>query len=187
MQRAYGGDQDQQLMAALVHADPTANLHVSDVPYRFNSWALDHPNNVGLWVDEKDRLVAWAVLQTPFWTIDYALRADAPAHMHQHLLRWGDQRAQAVRGTASARPMWFINVFNDQHQRIADLAAAGWACQADVGDDSWSKVFMIRSLDMAPVAAPVPPRFTIRPLTGSSEVAAYVALHRAVFQSESMT
>ena len=38
-------------MAALVHADLTANLRVNDLPYRFSSWAFDHPRNVGLWID----------------------------------------------------------------------------------------------------------------------------------------
>ena len=186
-QRAYQGRQDQHRMTELVHTDPPANLHVCDLPYRLSSWAFDHPDNVGLWVDDGGQLVAWGVLQTPFWTVDYALRADAPAQLHQRVLTWADQRARAVRGTGSARPMWFINVFPDQQQRIHDLEATGWACQANVGDDSWSKVFMVRPLRRSSVDAPVPPGFTIRPLAGPSEVAAYVALHRAVFNSESMT
>ncbi len=174
-------------MMALVHTNVSANLRVSDLPYRLSSWACDDPDNVGMWVDEREQLVAWAVLQTPFWTIDYALRADAPAHLHQQVLQWADRRAHAARGTASARPMWFINVFSDQQQRIADLEAAGWACQADVGEYSWSKVFMVRSQDERIADAARPAGFTIRPLAGPSEVAAYVVLHRAVFQSESMT
>lgn len=186
-QRAYQGHHDHHLMMALAHTDPSANLHVTDLPYRLSSWAFDHAENIGLWVNEADQLVAWAVLQTPFWAIDYALRSDAPAQLHQHLLQWVDQRAQAVHGTASARPTWFINVFRDQHQRMADLEAAGWACQADVGDDSWSKVFMARSLASTLPQTAAPPGFTIRPLAGPSEVEAYVALHRAVFESESMT
>lgn len=186
-QRAYHGAQDQELMTAVVRTDPAANLHTSDLPYRFSSWAFDDPDNVGLWVDARGDLVAWSVLQTPFWTVDYALRADAPAPMHQQVLQWADHRARAARGTASARPMWFVNVFSDQHDRIADLHAAGWACQADVGEDSWSKVMMTQALETASARAPVPPTFTIRPLAGPSEVAAYVALHRAVFESESMT
>jgi ribosomal protein S18 acetylase RimI-like enzyme len=187
MQRAYRGNQDQHLMIALAHTDPTVNLHVSDLPYRLSSWAFDDLDNVGIWVDERDQLVAWAVLQTPFWAVDYVMRSDAPIQLHQHLLTWADHRAQAARGMASARPKWFINVFSDQQQRIADLEAAGWACQANVGDDSWSKVFMVRSLDSAPPDASIPTGFTIRPLGGPSEVAAYVALHRAIFESESMT
>ncbi len=180
IQRAYQGDQDQPLMMALVHTNVSANLRVSDLPYRLSSWACDDPDNVGMWVDEREQLVAWAVLQTPFWTIDYALRADAPAHLHQQVLQWADRRAHAARGTASARPMWFINVFSDQQQRIADLEAAGWACQADVGEYSWSKVFMVWSQDERIADAARPAGFTIRPLAGPSEVAAYVVLHRCL-------
>ncbi|HYN88295.1 MAG TPA: GNAT family N-acetyltransferase [Ardenticatenaceae bacterium] len=174
-------------MTALVHTDLAANLHVSDLPYRFSSWAFDHPDNVRLWVDETGQLVAWVVLQTPFWAVDYAVSPDAPPWLHRRLLAWADRRMQAARGTASARPMWFIYVFSDQQQRIDDLEAAGWACQANVGENSWSKVFMGRSLDSAPAELPIPAGFAIRPLAGPSEVAAYVALHRAVFESESMT
>ena len=46
---------------------------------------------------------------------------------------------------------------------------------------------MVRLLDTLAADAAVPSEFTIRPLAGPSEVAAYVALHRAVFESESMT
>lgn len=187
VQRAYRGEQDQSLMSALAHADASANLHVCDLPYRFSSWAFDDPNNVGLWVNEADQLVAWAVLQTPFWAVDYALRADAPPQVHQQVLAWAEERARAVRGTVYARPMWFVYPFSDQHQRIADLEAAGWACQADVGEDSWSKVFMVHPLDGALLEAQVPAGFAIRLLAGAAEAAAYVAVHRAAFGSESMT
>ncbi len=83
--------------------------------------------------------------------------------------------------------MWFINVFSDQQQRIGDLEAAGRACQANVGNNAWSKVFMVRSLDTLAADAAAPSGFTIRLLAGGREVTAYVALHRAVFESESMT
>ncbi len=56
-----------------------------------------------------------------------------------------------------------------------------------MGEDSWSKVLMRRPAQ-APVAEySLPEDFVIRPLAGESEVAAYVALHRATFESRSMT
>ena len=186
-QRRYEGVQDQPRMAALVHADLAANLRVCDLPYRLSSWAFDYADNVGLWVDDKGALVAWAVLQTPFWTIDCTLHPDAPSSVHQSILAWADQRAGEVRGTSCGRPMWFIMVFSDQQQRIADLEAEGWACQVNVAENPWSKVFMVRSVDINPAAPKLPTDFTIRPLAGPSEVAAYVTLHHAVFESESMT
>ena len=61
-QRPYQGDHDQALMADLVRAQPQANLHVVDLPYRLSSWAFDDPDNVCLWENERGEVLAWAVL-----------------------------------------------------------------------------------------------------------------------------
>ncbi|MCU0523164.1 MAG: hypothetical protein MUF84_21070 [Anaerolineae bacterium] len=158
-----------------------------DLPYRLGSWALDDPRNVGLWVDTKGHLLAWAVMQTPFCAIDYAFAPDTEPHLHRQLLAWADQRATEMLVSPDGNPCWFVNVFTDQPDRIHELDDAGFACQADVGEDSWSKVLLHRPAHL-PVADNVPPPgFAIRPLAGEAEVEAYVALHRAVFESNSMT
>jgi ribosomal protein S18 acetylase RimI-like enzyme len=160
---------------------------VVDLPYRLGSWALDDPRNVGLWVDTKGHLLAWAVMQTPFCAIDYAFAPDTEPHLHRQLLAWADQRATEMLVSPDGNPCWFVNVFTDQPDRIHELDDAGFACQADVGEDSWSKVLLHRPAHL-PVADNVPPPgFAIRPLAGEAEVEAYVALHRAVFESNSMT
>jgi len=61
---------ETERMIALARADASASFHVLDLPYRLASWALDEPRNAALWEDEHGHLVAWAVLQTPFWAID---------------------------------------------------------------------------------------------------------------------
>jgi hypothetical protein len=123
---------------------------VADLPYRLCSWAFDYPENVGLWVDAQGQLLAWAVMQTPFWTIDYACHPGAGRNLHQQILAWGDGRARQILDTPSGHPAWFVNVFADQAGRIRDLAQARFASQADVGEDSWSKVFMHRSVEVPP-------------------------------------
>ncbi len=186
-QRLYQGDHDKALMADLVRAQPQANLHGVDLPYRLSSWAFDDPDNVCLWENEWGEVLAWAVLQTPFWTIDYAYHPTAPTTLHRQILTWADLRAQRVRLSPYGRPMWFVNVFDWQQERQHDLEACGFASQADVGEDSWSKVFMGRPSQGSVADMPLPAGFTIRPLHGQTEVDAYVALHRAVFESDNMT
>lgn len=186
-QHPYTGTADQQRMAALTHVTAADNLHVVDLLYRLSSWAFDYPENISLWSDEQGQLVAWAVLQTPFWAIDYAYDPAVSANMHQRILSWADQTAQKLLDTASGRPIWFINVFADQHDRIRDLEQAGFASQANVGEDSWSKVLMLRPAQMRIEHPQLPAGFTLRPLAGAHEAAAYVELHRAVFASTSMT
>jgi mycothiol synthase len=186
-QRLFSGEPDVAAMLALARATAADNVHVVDLPYRLSSWALDDPHNVGLWVDADGRLLAWAVMQTPFWTIDHAYLPDAAPDLHRTILAWADERAHQLLGTRFGLPCWFASAFAGQEERIRDLEGAGFACQANVGQDSWSKVLLRRPAGM-PVADDAPPAgFSIRPLAGEAEVEAYVHLHRAVFESKNMT
>ena len=187
-QRTYSTEQDKYLMSALARQCAENNLHVVDLPYRFSSWAFDNPENISLWFDENQQLVAWAVLQSPFWTIDYVCHPEQESHLHPEILSWADQRAQATLNTPYARPAWFMMVFSGQEHRIRDLEKAGFKCQSDVGEDSWSKVLMRRS-SQTPVKEykPRSAGFTVRSLAGEKEVQKYVDLHQSVFESKNMT
>ena len=186
-QRTFDGPSaDWAHMKAVVEAQPSDHLHVVDLPYRFCSWAFDEPTNCSLWEDAGGRVVAWAVFQSPFWSIDYAIHPLAPPNTLHTILAWADQRAQAMQGTPFAHPTWFINGFTG-HADSQVLEEAGFHSQADVGEDSWTKVLFQRSATPLPDHRPPPEGLRIRPLNGHAEVDAYVALHRAVFQSENMT
>jgi mycothiol synthase len=158
-----------------------------DLPYRLSSWALDDPDNVGLWVDDAGSLLAWAVMQTPFWTIDYVCHPNIDAHLHGEVLAWADHRARRALSSPSGRPRWFVMAFASQADRMSDLEEAGFASQADVGEDSWAKVLLQRSADMPVADYTLAADFAIRPLAGEDEVKAYVQLHRAVFESKNMS
>ncbi len=174
-------------MSTLARRFPANNLHVVDLPYRLSSWAFDDPDNVHLWFDKDQQLIAWVVLQSPFWAIDYACHPEAESYLHQEILSWADQRARNVSDTSGGRPIWFIDVFSGQTNRISDLENAGFKCQSDLGNDSWSKVLMRRS-SQTPVKIYEPHSgFTVRPLAGKKEVKNYVELHRSVFESKNMT
>jgi len=176
-------------MATLARAFRADHLHVTDLPYRFSSWGLDHPDNVRLWVNAEGRLMAWAVMQTPFWTIDYACRPDVEENLYPQLLAWADRRAQEILDTPSGRPAWFVNVFASQAGRMRALEEIGFASQANVGEDSWSKVLMQRSAQSLIADCALPAGLIIRPLDGraTSEIEAYVELHQTVFETRNMT
>lgn len=185
--RPFSGEPDVAAMLALARATASDNLHVVDLPYRLSSWALDDAHNVCLWFDPGGRLVAWAVMQAPFWTIDYAYLPDAAPDLHRTILAWADGRAHQLLSTLFGLPCWFASAFAGQEERIRDLEVAGFACQADVGQDSWSKVLLCRSARVPVADDARPAGFSIRPLAGEAEVEAYVHLHRAVFESKNMT
>jgi hypothetical protein len=74
-QRESSGETDIQAMIGLARVSPADNLHVVDLPCRVSSWALDDPDNVGLWVN---------CHETPQET-DYALLAFGERHTnHGH-------------------------------------------------------------------------------------------------------
>ncbi len=146
IQRPFLSEADKFQMAALARRLAGDTLHVIDLPYRLNSWAFDDPSNIGLWFDGLQQLAAWAVLQTPFWTIDYVFDPFAEINLHTDILAWADFRARATIDTPNGHPAWYVNVFRGQAERIGDLEKAGFKCQSDVGEDSWSKVLMQRSI-----------------------------------------
>jgi hypothetical protein len=110
IQRAFSGKVDLRAMAALVRDFPADNLHVADLFYRFSSWAFDYPDNVGLWVDADGQLLAWAVMQMPFWMIDYAFHPGADRNLRRQVLDWADRRACRVLDTKMAASPHFVYV-----------------------------------------------------------------------------
>lgn len=187
VQRGFHGASDLAAMASLVHRFPADNEHVADLPWRLASPALDDPGYVGLWLDPYGSLLAWAVMQRPFWTIDYALHPDMSLDLHRDVLAWADSRARDLSGTGQGLAAWFIHLFAHHTARRRDLELAGFVDQSAVGEDSWSKVLLCRSAADPVPEYPVPPGYTIRPLAGEDEVEAYVALHRDAFGTLNMT
>jgi mycothiol synthase len=186
-QRNYSGEKDQREMIQLAKETQAENIHVIDLPYRLSSWALDEPDNVGLWVNEHAQLVAWAVMQTPFWTIDYVFKPNTESGLHSQILSWADKRAHDLISTSFGHRAWFVNAFADQAKRRQELEQRGFASQARADQDAWSKVWMERSGKMDVPIYPLPTGFIMRSLAGVSEVGAYVELHQEVFETKNMT
>ena len=161
-------------------------LHVVDLPYRLCSWALDEPESVGLWMDPRGWIAAWAVLQFPFWTFDIAVHPEAKPDLFTTALDWAVHRAKGLLGGPTERPCWYVLAFSDQTDRRRALDAAGFICQDDVGEDSWSQV-LLRHGSPAACSPSRVEGFTIRSLSGAEEVEAYVAAHREAFGSANMT
>jgi len=183
--RPLDRDRDAPLMLHVALEAAVSTLHSVDLPYRLASWALDLPENAILWEDSR-RVVGWAAMQAPFWMIDFAFLPEVEEALLPAALEWADGRAEAAHGSIYERPQWFVTTFGDLADRLATLERHGYVCQADVGEDSWSRVLLRRDATQ-PARASLPPGFVIRPFNGAREVDAYVELHRATFESKSMT
>ena len=182
----FSGDADLRRMAELVRQFPDQNIHVVDLPYRLCSWSFDFPENIRLWKDEQGQLLAWAVLQVPFWKIDYAYNPAFQAILHPQILTWADGQADKIVGKPNGHPAWFVAVLASQTDRIRDLEQVGFTSQENMGEHSWTQVLMKHSMQI-PKETHRSEGFHIRVLKGASEVEAYAALHRSVFESKNMT
>ncbi len=182
-------DLNRDLADVLTLADASALSvpHAADWPYRFSSWALDDALNARVWRDASNRLQGWAALQTPFWAIDCVAHPGAPAALYREMLTWAQSRARDLARAEASRPMWFISIAASCVEQRRDLAELGFEDVSDIGEDAWSKVLFELTHAAAPEAAHLLPGLQIRSLNASSEIQAYVDMHREVFQSESMT
>ncbi len=185
--RTYQGDSDQPMMLALARAQAAHHLHVFDLPYRLSSWGLDDPENVHLWFGSDGSLLGWAALLKPWWTVDIVCHPDHVPVLYAEMIAWADGRARLLANTPAGLPIWYVSAFTDQAEIVRTLEAAGFVNQADLGDDSWSKVFMRRPGSLPVKDYRIPPGFTVRSLAGEAEVEAYVDLHQAVFGTKNMT
>lgn len=187
LKHRYEPARDAQRMLELVYCDPHSSVHTTDLPYRLCSWAFENPDGIALWENEQGELMAWAVLQTPFWCIDIALHPNAPPEMYTLVLEWLEGAVSRTHETRFGHPVWFVNLFAHQTKYVFDLEATGFACQKSVPQNPWSKVIMRYEPPLKLPSSVVPSGYVIRPLKGASEVQAYVDLHRSAFQSENMT
>jgi ribosomal protein S18 acetylase RimI-like enzyme len=174
------------LATTLVKCSPHEHVHVVDLPWRLGSWAWPVPGQRKFWSTADGQVQAWACLQTPFWSLDYAIHPDAPPGLLTEVVSWADDRARAVMSTPLGRPTWLAFAFADQTDAILALEAAGFEPQT-TAPQPWSMVLMRQDPSKLATSSSLPAGFTLRPLAGASEATAYVALHRAIFNSDSMT
>jgi mycothiol synthase len=180
--RPPAGAGDRQRVYDLVQAFPAENFHVVDLPYRLCSPSAQEPENTRLWEDEQGRLLGYAIAHKPFWTLDYfAHPAARAAGLEERILAWGLERWQQMMPRQEGRLSLWLDAREDQAERVALLERLGFA------RDAWSMLHLHQSLARVLPPPAVPEGFSIRPLAGEAEVAAYVALHRAAFGSNNMT
>lgn len=156
---------------------PAACFDTIDMPYRLCSPAAQEPANCRIWTDDMGETVGFALTQLPFSTLDWAV-CPGSEELQGEIIAWGIARLEEI---ARLRGEGFGYLIDSRRETDATPLQQGFEL------DDWH----IRNLEMpliAPTTKPqTPPGFTIRPLAGESEVAAYVDLHRAAFDSRNMT
>ncbi len=179
-QRMYAGERDWEAVANVIQSDPQC-YHPIDFPWQLCSTSLEDDRNAAVWEDDTGRMQAFAALQFPWLTFDYAIRPEIRTlAIELEIIHWGENRLRQIAQETNDEFPFNISAFEDETERITFLESLGYVC--------WDShmVHMQRPLNDLSVPS-IPEGFTIRPLAGESEVEQYAALQRAAFDSETMT
>jgi hypothetical protein len=176
---------DLAQLHGLLIADPQhPHIHRVDMPYRLTSTWQEHDSEVGMWQQEGE-LMAWALFQPPWWNVDYALHPSlCGTSLEKEIFAWGAAQMRSYAQRAGDEFWGSVELFADTPgaaQTIDHLIQLGFQ------KFDWSVIRLEIDLDQELPEPQLPAGFTIRPLRGEAEVAAYVRLHRAAFDSKNMT
>ncbi|MGH2502340.1 MAG: GNAT family N-acetyltransferase [Ktedonobacterales bacterium] len=183
----YRSEADLPRLLDLINAMPLACRHVIDLPWRLSSPAIHAGGDAAFWQDESGRIVGLAAWQYYWATLDFFIRPELSGSDRQAvedaLFAWAEQRFRE-RDAERGRPLPYAVEYRDGDlERRQFVKAHGFT----LSDDEHGYIQFEHTLDgLAPVPA-LPAGFTLRPLGGVQEAAAYAELHRAAFQSDSMT
>jgi mycothiol synthase len=176
---------DAMGFADMLHADPLhPHVHLVDMPFRVTSTWHDRACEVGVW--EKDNtLLAWAVFQPPWHNLDYAIvPSERGSALEAEIFAWGIAQMRAYGQRTGAAFQGTVECFEDTpkiEQTVAHLADLGFQPLP------WSVVRFERLMQHDVPPPELPNGYRIRPLRGSSDIPAYVALVEAVFGPNWMT
>ncbi len=180
--RPYANQADLEKMIDLTKKRPFT--HILDFPsildlQEMMGTATRQANTV-LWETEADGLIGFAIL-AKYEKSTYLIMeigSKRAAELGNEMIAWGLERLRPFPPkpydlSASAR--------EDDAVKSAVLLQNGFVQQ------TWGSVMMERPLQDSIPQPQLPDRFTIRPLSGESEVPAWVAMHQAAFGTKNMT
>jgi mycothiol synthase len=176
---------DYKILNDLLDVDPKhPHIHIVDMPYRITSIWQDHNCEIGIW-ENASQVVAWAIFQPAWWNLDFAIHPSLRgSEIEQEIFTWGKEQMLKYSKRTGEEFWGSVEIFEDTPnaiQTIKNLEAVGFT-QFD-----WSIIRFELDLTQEIPQVQLPDGYTIRPLHGMSEVQAYVNLHRAAFDSDTMT
>lgn len=179
---AFRGEVDVPRILDLVAAMPDSCRHVVDLPWRMSSPAINEGRDAAYWEDDAGRVVGFAAWQQYWAALDVFLPPGPEARaVEEDLFAWAEARFRerdAERGYPLPYAMEYRD--DDEERRLAE--AHGFRA----GDED-VYVSLEHSLTGLPPVPTLPDGFVLRELRGEPEAAAYAELHRAAFESTSMT
>lgn len=181
--RPFIGERDFAAIIELARAVPTSNPHIVDLPWRISSPVTTSERDAYVWEDESGALRGFAAWQYWWAVLDYFIRPGShKLEIEEQIYSVMEQRFRELDQERGKPLPYWVEFRDDDPERKAAAEQHGYTLEAD-----YYYVQMRHSLTEPLADAQLPVGFTIRPLAGMQEAELYVALHRAAFESTSMT
>lgn len=179
----FRGEADMPRILDLIRSMPFSCRHVIDYPWRLCSPAIYEGCDAAFWEDSDGQVVGFAAWQYYWAALDFfILPGPQMQAVETDLFAWADERFRKC-DEERGQPLPYWIEFCDDDQERRQLAEA----HGFLFDEHDCYVTFQHSLvDLSPVPA-LPDGFLLRSLKGTSEAEAYAELHRAAFESTSMT
>ena len=179
----YRGEADMPRILNLISSMPFSCRHVIDFPWRLSSPAINEGRDAAFWEDSNGQVVGFAAWQYYWAALDFFILPGSEMQaVETDLFNWADGRFRE-RDVERGQPLPYWVEFRDDDQERRQLVEA----HGFLFDEHDCYVTLQHSLvDLSPVPA-LPDGFLLRSLKGETETAAYAELHRAAFESTSMT
>ena len=179
----FRGEADLPRLLDLVHAMPLSCRHVLDLPWRLSALDSEKERDAACWEDSTGQLVGFATWQIPWAMLDFfILSGPTRPFVEAEIFTWADGRFRELDAERGKPLPYWVDFRDDDHARRQLIEARGFLL--DKGDGYVLFQHTLNTLLAVPV---LPDGFTLRPLAGEQEAAAYSELHRAAFKSTSMT
>jgi hypothetical protein len=180
---AFRGEADMPRILDLVRSMPFACRHVIDLPWRLSSPTINEGRDAAFWENADGQVVGFAAWQYYWAALDlFILPGPEMQAVETDLFAWADERFRE-RDEERGQPLpYWMEFRNDDQERQQLAEAHGFL----LDEDDRYIILHHPLVDPAPVPA-LPDGFMLRSLRGEQEAAAYAELHRAAFESTSMT
>lgn len=182
-QRPFRDGTDISLLMELVGKMPLSARQVIDLPRRLGTPGIHEGSNAVLWLDDDGRAVAFAAWQFSWAVLDFFILPGLQQHaVADDLFVWADERFRALDQERGKPLPYWVTFRDDDVERHQLVKEHGFL----FGESDCYVLLQHPLQDILPTPV-LPAGFTLRSLAGVRETSAYAELHRAAFESTSMT
>ena len=184
--RPYSGPTDLAVMQDLLQAFPNPSESyptAADLPEMLDPAASENPSNTVIWEDASGELLGFAIV-SQYNNLRFHFRPGSlTSHIERQMMDWATACMNLRLSNQTDRQPLTLDACarDDDAAKVALLERHSFA-PTDV-----QTLYMVRPLHEPFPEPRLPDGFVIRPLAGESEVAAYVAAHRAAYGTSYMT